>query len=217
MLSTSDVAMSNLDAIKVIDLPGEGTGTRRAGDIIREAGEDSVFSTAVPAAGSEDAVRPIDVIRLPGQNAVVRTAKEALDKTWAALCLLAGANDWDLVPFPATPRNGPAAPAFDFATDFLLAELETQAGSVVVVDLGSSSGEERSLGLLTPEGGYVKPVDLPRIRRFATEIDGRWHAKRLRLNGFGIVGVSRKADVWLDVEVYAELLLKRINEAQGAS
>lgn len=216
-LSTPDVEMINLDGVKVVDMPEGGTGTRRAGDIMRDADEDTVHSTEIPAAGGEAVVRPVEVIRVPGEPAVFRTVQQALDKTWEAIRLLAMTNDWDVVPHPSFPPKGPTAPAFDFRTDILFASIATPDGDVLVVDFGSSSGDNRSMGLLIPENYGVNPAEIAAVRRFAKAIDGRWHARGLKLKGFRIVGVSRNAEVWADAEIYAELLSRRIEDALDPS
>lgn len=147
-----------------------------------------------------------------------RDLAQALDLTWRALstaCMRAG---WrlDALPMRDTVVTGAPHGGLDLRKEPLVARVSAGTRRALIVDVGSPTGDERSLGVLVPRNAALSDRALAALaRKAATSVNGRWRSPTLYSWDFRVTAVNRSAEVWKNVDAYASMLRRRIASALG--
>lgn len=201
-----------------VEQPG---GSRGAEDIIGEKRRDeALVGTGGRQQGADPEVGSAVTQRgeMLAGGLPARSMEDALRKTWTALDTACISMGWDM---RAVPRQIPegADPPFgglDFAREPLVVAVHSDSARVLVVDRGSPSGSEVSLGILVPFDGRMTDRELAAsARRTCTSVDGRWRSPRCKSDDFRIVSVNRTQKLWDDADAFMDAMIRRLEPVLG--
>lgn len=192
-------------------------GSRGAEDIIGERGRDeALIGTGGRQQGSDPEIG--SAITQRGEMLVgdlpARSIEDALRKTWSALDTACSVKGWKM---RAIPRQNPVSAntpfgGLDFTREPLVVAIHSGGDRVLVVDRGSPSGSEVSLGILIPSDGRTTDRELAAsARRTCTSVDGRWRSPRCRSDDFRIVSVNRTQKMWDDADAFGDAMIRRLD------
>lgn len=221
---TGSLEFSTANDIEVVSVAC-GNGVRRDRAVIGEEPRDAApFGSGgrQPSADPEVGAATVRRKARPGE-ATERTAVAALNMTWNALEAACNKRGWQLRAMPrgGQPNSGPGQAGFEFGHEPLVALVMANGKRLVVVDRGSPTGDECSLGLLVPRASGLGTTDAmlaPAARRACAVIDGRWRSRALLRDPpseFAVIAVNRDARVWQSCEFYAMILERRLALALG--
>lgn len=222
----SDVVnLPTADGIEVEWIARGGVARRDRGQIGEDPRDEAPVGTGGRNPGADADVGAAEIRRRRAASGEVvegqvagRSHLKALEATWDALSAACSDAGWSL---SAEPTLG--APAVDASFgglnlpwEALVAVVRFGSSRLLVVDRGSSVGDECSLGLLVP----VDPNQHDRhlaiaARKLCTSVNGRWRSPNLKAPHFKVKGIARPTDVWVDPDKYADLLRRRIASALG--
>lgn len=222
-ISSDRLSFDGLQEIEIIAIPRVSYVPGGADDLWEDPRDETPSSTAPRQKGADKDVggsrasRGDRVEEDPDHEWAQRLLNEALQKTWTALGIACAEARWSLRSVK-TARSVPVAGATTAAIPDagpMLAIVAAETAMVMVIDYGSCSGDERSLGILkAPYAG-----DETRMARDVEEIGracgGRWRSPSLDTRGFELFAANRRPEVWADPALYAALLKRKLVAALG--
>lgn len=196
-------------------------GNRGAEDIIGEKSrDDALVGTGGRQQGADPEVG--SAITQRGEMLVgglpARSMEDALRKTWTALDSACASMGWDMRAIPRHNPEGADHPfgGLDFAREPLVVAIQWGRARVLVVDRGSPSGSEVSLGILVPLDGRMTDRELAAsARRTCTSVDGRWRSPRCDSDDFRIISVNRTQKLWDDAGAFRDAMIRRLEPVLG--
>lgn len=220
----SDVLnLSAADGIEVEWIARGGTARKDRGLIGEDPRDEAPFGTGGRKPGADIDVGAAEVRRrrvaseevVEGQE---RSHLEALKATWDALSAACVEEGWTLsaVPTSPSPSVGANFGGLNLPWEPLVAVARSGSNRVLVVDRGSTVGDECSLGLLVPVDPNQHDRQLATAaRKLCTSVNGRWRSPNLKAPQFKVKGIARPTDVWVNQDKYTDLLRRRIASALG--
>ena len=142
-----------------------------------------------------------------------RSMEDALRKTWTALDSACTSMGWGMRAIPRHHPEGADHPfgGLDFAREPLVVAIHWGSARVLVVDRGSPSGSEVSLGILVPFDGRMTDRELAAsARRTCISVDGRWRSPQCGSDDFRIVSVNRTQKMWDDADAFRDAMIRRL-------
>lgn len=220
---TSALDIAGASVVEIVRIPRGGIA-RHDRAVIGEAPRDEgAFGTGGRQLGADPSVGAAGTRRTRGgsDEVVGRSQGEALEATWKALNAACRKRGWELDALPQSRRGwrDDVHGGLDFSKEPLVARVAAVGPPVIVVDRGSPTGNECSLGILVPlDAGMSDRHLAASARAVCTSVDGRWRSRgivRQPPSDFRVLAVNRDAKVWKDLNTYAEMLARRLASALG--
>ncbi|BBC70901.1 hypothetical protein AEB_P0033 [Altererythrobacter sp. B11] len=196
-----------------IDVGGRSRGTENI--IGEQRRDDALFGTGGRHPGADPEIGSAVTRRgeMIEDNQPSRSMVEALRKTWTALEAACEQQGWNMVALPRHDPVGASSPygGLDFEREPLVAKIRSDGIRLLVVDRGSPSGDEVSLGILIPRDGSTPDRVLANAARKASDaVGGRWRSPRCRSDVFDIVSVNRAQNLWGDAGAFRDAMIRRL-------
>lgn len=145
-----------------------------------------------------------------------RSIKEALAKTWAAIESASAKQKWKMA---ALPRHGTAGPGTPFGglklpDEPLVVSVSTGQSRLLVVDRGSPSGDEVSLGILIPKNSDEDARTLAKsARKICALIHGRWRSPTCNPSDFSVISMNRSRTLWENDDAFRDAITRKLAKA----
>ncbi len=220
----SDVVnLPTADGIEVEWVACGGVARKDRGQIGENPRDEAPVGTGGRKPGADANVGAAEIRRrrlAPGEvvEGQERSHLEALKATWDALSAACVQEGWSLgaAPTASSPSIGANFGGLNLPWEPLVAVVRSGSNRLLVVDRGSASGDECSLGLLVPVDPNQHDRQLATAaRKLCTSVNGRWRSRNLKTPDFSVKGTARPTEVWVDQERYVNLLIRRIASALG--
>lgn len=220
-IPTSIFKIVGASGVEIVRIPRGGIARHDRAVIGEDPRDESAFGTGGRQPGADPSVGAARTRRTKGESdeLVGRSQNEALEATWKALNAACRKRGWELDALPQKRRGSrdDVDGGFDFSEEPLVARVAARGPPVIVVDLGSPTGNERSLGILVPLDSTISDRHLAAsARAICTSVDGRWRSRGIVLRpprNFRVLAVNRDAKVWKDLNKYAGMLERRLASA----
>lgn len=180
-------------------------------------------ATSDPQPRGDRGVKPIQIVRgaaSPDSDALSRQSQE---KTFAAICAVAGRRSWEVTDPFGTPISEmyccPIAVNGRVKFHSLAIGIQTEHGHVLVMDAGSHQQARRSLGVILQEScSAMDRTDFEAVRTFAARSRGHWRASAsARPDGMTITAYDRPPEVWESVDRYSALIGSWVDASIGGA
>lgn len=225
-VGTGTLDLTTAKDIEVVSVACGGNARRDRAGIGEEPRDAAPFGSGgrQPLADPEVGAAVVKRKSGPGETPD-RPAVDALRMTWKALQSACASRGWTLRAMlkPGRAFGEPAHGGFDFAREPLVGlVVDTTGKRLLVVDRGSPTGDECSLGLLVPKDEVATMTDAAlaaAARRACTSVDGRWRSRMLHQHPpreFRVTAVNRDARVWQSCDKYAAMLARRLASVLGS-
>lgn len=219
-IGTVPVELSSASGIKIVSVLQGGQQRQDRSGIGENVRDEAPVGTGGRQSGPDVDVGHAVVKRTGSDlNATpARSIEKALDATWRALHACCSEKQWILDALPDSKTASAAEPhgGLDLAKEPLVARITIGSNHVLVVDRGSPTGDECSLGILVPRAVFGSDRKLgTAARKLCKSVNGRWRSRHLKESEFNVTPINRASKLWDDSNAYAELLGRRIAAVLG--